>query len=199
MPRPTDTRNRILSLTHEILRTEGVEGVSFDAIARKLGKTKQAVLYWFPSKPDLLAALFLPWLEAETQVACAALTTPCTRADAIGAFVRSVAGFHCTDLDRFRMMYLVPQTLGAAGTPRGAGTVLERVHPVTDRLYGTLAAALAGSPDERRREAAAIHAATLGLVLMVALADHLGDPLKHGTEALVTALVASLTAAADHT
>jgi AcrR family transcriptional regulator len=187
---PTDTRQRILDEARALLASDGLAAVSFDAIARRIGKSKQAVLYWFPGKRDLLAALFLPWLEAETETAVAALADMPSDADAIIRFVRAVSDFHLADLDRFRMMYLAPQVAGhrALVDP----TALEAVHPVTTRLYDALSRHLGGT-QEARRQAVAIHASVLGLVMMVALADAMGDPLKHPTEALVEALIGRLT------
>ncbi len=185
------TSDQILKIAQELVADGGLGAVSFDAIAGRLGRSKQAVLYWFPTKQDLLGAMFLPWLEAEAGVAVAAIDGGRDRNDAIDRFVRAVAGFHLGDLDRFRMMYLVPQT-----TPRSAGMresgFVEQVHPITDQIYGALAAYLEGTPGEERREAVAIHSAVLGMVLMFALADGLDDPLKHDAEGLVDALISVL-------
>lgn len=186
------SREEILEAARALLAAEGLGAVSFDAIARRLGRSKQAVLYWFPSKPELLAALFLPWLKAESAVARAALEgTPSPNA-AIAAFVRGVARFHLEDLDRFRMMYLVPQTLRPAAGTEPNPQMLEQIHPVTGALYTALAERLEAPPEAARAEALAIHSAVLGLVLMVALADTLHDPLRHGTDALIEALIARL-------
>jgi len=61
-----NTGDSILKIAREIMASEGLAAVSFDAIARRLGRSKQAVLYWYPTKHDLLTALFLPWLRAST-------------------------------------------------------------------------------------------------------------------------------------
>lgn len=183
---------KILAIAEELLAAGGPSAVSFDAIAARLGRSKQAVLYWFPTKRDLLAAMFVPWLEAEVEVAEAALADVVGRDAAITAFVHSVARFHLEDLNRFRMMYLAPQITGVRAVGRGDRGAIERVHPITDRLYTALAAKLDGTPPERRRAATAIHAAVLGLILMIALSNAVHDPLKHGSNALVEALVASL-------
>lgn len=190
------TAQAILATARTLLAEGGLGAVSFDAIAARIGRSKQAVLYWFPTKRDLLAALFVPWLEAETNIAEAAVAEAASPELAIAAFVRSVARFHLGDLDRFRMMYLVPQTTATRTAnqqnPHGRG-VVARVHPVTDRLYGALAAQLRGNATERRQAAVSIHAAVLGLILMVALGDAIADPLKHDPDALIEALVAQLT------
>lgn len=188
------TSERILDIARDLLAADGLAAVSFDAIAARLGKSKQAVLYWYPSKNDLLAAMYLPWLEAETGIAERSLAGVRGRDDAIGSFVRAIAGFHLGSLDRFRMMYLVPQTLrpGAQGHMNEA--LVRQVHPVTDRLYAALAAHLPGGRAAARQQAVAIHAAVLGQVLMIALADGLNDPLKHPPADLIDALIDALRA-----
>ena len=105
------TGDQILEIARDLLAEGGLGAVSFDAIAARLGRSKQAVLYWYPTKPDLLAALFLPWLEEEAALAETALRDATDGTDAIARFVRAVAGFHLSDLTRFRAMYLLPQTL----------------------------------------------------------------------------------------
>ena len=187
------TNLEILSIAREILASEGLGAVSFDAIARRLGRTKQAVLYWYPTKHDLLAAMFLPWLEAEAEMACQAVSMSSNRTEAVSSFVRSVARFHLSDLDRFRMMYLVPQTTSAKSPDRQKLVAGDKVYPVTGRLYGALANHLGGDPESARKEAVAIHSAVLGLVMMIAFADALRDPLKHKLDDLIQSLIDALT------
>lgn len=187
-----DTKAQILTIARELLASEGLAAVSFDAIARRLRMTKQAVLYWYSTKHDLLAAMFLPWLEAEAETAVRSVSDATTRDEAIAAFVRAVAAFHLNDLDRFRMMYLLPQTIRpGAGEPHSV-ELLAKVHAVTDRMYRAIADKLDGVPDAGRREAFAIHSAVLGLVLLFGLADSIKDPLKHTASETVEALIASL-------
>lgn len=185
------SREKILKIAREILAADGLGAVSFDAIARRLGRSKQAVLYWYPTKQDLLAAMFLPWLEEEAEFATRSVADAAGRAEAIGAFVRGIAAFHLDDLDRFRMMYLLPQTMKPSGQDLHDSGLLDQVHSVTDRVYGALAARLGGAAEAARREAVAIHSSVLGLVLMCGLADSTRDPLKHKQADLVDALVAS--------
>lgn len=184
-------QEQILNVAREIVAEGGPVALSFDAIAKRLGKTKQAMLYWYPTKSALLAALFLPALEAEVAVAEEALKVVDGRADAIARFVRAVAAFHLGDLDRYRMMYLLPQT-ARGGTRAADRPLMQDIHPITDRLYAALAQHMGGSGAEARREAVAVHGAVLGLVLMFALADAVNDPLKHAEEGMIAALIASL-------
>ena len=186
-----NTRETILSIAQEMLNDEGLDQVSFDGIARRLGRSKQAVLYWFPSRQDLLAAMFLPALTAEAETVEAALYQTSGRTEAVATFVEAMKDFHAANLPRFRMMYLAPQISRAAATRQTQGDVLDQIHAVTNRTYAALAAKLDRAPDVARQEAVAIHAAVLGLLTMLGLADHLEDPLKHGQDSLFDALIRS--------
>lgn len=52
-----ETRSRILDAALDLFGTRGVEAVSLDEIARSVGVRKQSLLYWFPSKGDLVDAV----------------------------------------------------------------------------------------------------------------------------------------------
>lgn len=51
------TSERILEASLRGFGTTGIDGTSLDAIARELGMTKQAILYWYPSKDSLVEAV----------------------------------------------------------------------------------------------------------------------------------------------
>jgi len=51
------TPDRIVAAALRSFGTAGIDGTSLDALARDLGMTKQAILYWFPSKEALLDAV----------------------------------------------------------------------------------------------------------------------------------------------
>jgi AcrR family transcriptional regulator len=53
------TRDRILRVATDQFGTRGVDAVSLDAIAAEVGVRKQTLLYWFPSKDELLGAVLL--------------------------------------------------------------------------------------------------------------------------------------------
>lgn len=48
------TRERVLECALDLFGRRGVDAVSLDEIARAVGVRKQTVLYWFPSKDDLV-------------------------------------------------------------------------------------------------------------------------------------------------
>ena len=51
------TRQRILDAALDMFGARGVDAVSLDEIAREVGVRKQTVLYWFPSKDELVDAV----------------------------------------------------------------------------------------------------------------------------------------------
>jgi AcrR family transcriptional regulator len=57
---PPDTRTRILDTALELFSEHGFEGTTLQQIADRLGFTKAALYYHFPSKDDLLEALLRP-------------------------------------------------------------------------------------------------------------------------------------------
>jgi TetR/AcrR family transcriptional regulator len=64
----TPTRQRILDAAIDRFGARGVDAVSLDEIARAVGVRKQTVLYWFPSKDELVDAV-LEAVAAELHLA----------------------------------------------------------------------------------------------------------------------------------
>ena len=109
--------------------------------------------------------------------------------------VRAVICFHLADLARFRLMYLSPQIGATPNAQRTAAELLEEVHPVTSEMYAVIAAVLGDGPTARET-AVALHMAALGHVLLVALTEAVGDPLRHAPGALADRLAVILAAGA---
>lgn len=103
--------------------------------------------------------------------------------------------FHLADLARFRLMYLSPQIGATPASRQTAAELVKQVHPVTGAMYAAIAAALGDGPASRET-AVALHMAALGHVLMVAMTEAIGDPLRHMPEALADRLAAILAAGA---
>ncbi|MCC5969647.1 MAG: TetR/AcrR family transcriptional regulator [Pararhodobacter sp.] len=189
MPRsPTETSARILDAASALIQSGGPSALTFDAIARRIGMSKQAVLYWFPNKITLISAIALPCLRAEAEAASAAARTAETPADARKRIVLALISFHLADLPRFRLMYVSQQVGGHTAL---APEMLKRIHPVTDTMYTAITEALGNNPDDRA-QAVALHMAALGHVLLMSLADAVGDPLKHKPETLAEVLASML-------
>ncbi len=189
-----ETANKILAAAREIVRAEGPDHLTFDAVAARVGVSKQAVLYWFPNKARLIEALVRPALEAESTAGKNAVSSRATPDEAIRAYIGALAVFHTSDLDRFRLMYVTPQIGQRPGRNGTMLTTLGRLHPATTEMYDALAAQLQEGGRyarliDARRAAAAMHTALLGLVLRMAMADALNAPLRLRNDALVDALV----------
>lgn len=192
-----DTRNRIVAAAARLVRDGGPSALTFDAVAEKLGVSKQAVIYWFGTKADLIEAVSLPGLMAEAETAAAAVAGTGSPREAIRDFVGSVADFHLKDLDRFRLMYVAPQTGRKNRDGAFAPPTTHRIHAVTSQLYAALEEKLVldsgpGGERDQRQRAVVIHTAVLGLVFMISLADAIGDPLRHDTQDLVDTLTEML-------
>ena len=104
MPKRGETAARILAAAREIVRATGPDSLTFDAVAARVGVSKQAVLYWYPNKARLIEALVRPALEAESAAGKGAVSKGATASQAIRAFISALAVFHTSDLDRFRLM-----------------------------------------------------------------------------------------------
>lgn len=84
---PAPTRERILAAALDLFGRRGVDAVSLDDIAAVVGVRKQTVLYWFPSKDELVDAV-LESTASELAVAIeaavrAAPDDPLERVDAV--------------------------------------------------------------------------------------------------------------------
>lgn len=183
MPDP-DTKTRILTAAATLMQDGGPAAVTFDAIAARIGMTKQAVLYWYPNKTALMTAIALPMLRDEAATAIRAVQSARSPADAGRNVVLALTRFHLADLGRFRMLYVAPQ-IGA--DPSAIGRMVTAIHPITDSMYAAIAHALGGG-DKARRQAVALHMAALGHALLTGVTEAAEDPMKHSGEALAEAL-----------
>jgi AcrR family transcriptional regulator len=194
MPKP-NRRDQILKTAITILQQDGVFALTFEAIAKRLGVTKQAVIYYFPSKPKLMEALFLPHLIAETNAAILAMEAHGDRAQIGGCFVKSIVEFHMQDLSRFRTIYLAPQLQTNPRENFGGDdqNFVAQINEATAKMYGLLANLLAKEYGldlvQARRKAFILHTNALGFVLMQSLSAVIEDPLAHDFEHLAAVLI----------
>ena len=87
----SSTRLRILDAATDLFGLRGVEAVSLDVIAGEVGVAKQTLLYWFPSKDDLVqAVLESAVLELSVGVEAAIRATTDDPLDRIDAVVKAV-------------------------------------------------------------------------------------------------------------
>jgi len=197
------TRELILEISNRLVQEQGGAGLTFAAVAKRLGTTKQAVIYWFPTKESLIRALALPALNAEAEAMVAAVAGATSAPDAVGRFVRAFTAHHLADLRRFRLVYLAAQFSARRDQPTVHGAVAAEAPPVTGPMYAALEAKFTADPHfpahlNPRRAAVIVHMAALGLVAMEGLANAVGDPLAHRTEDLIDTLVAMMEGAVQH-
>ena len=53
----------ILRAAAEVFRAEGYDSATLDTIAKRLGISRAAVLYYFPTKQDLLRQVVAPYMD----------------------------------------------------------------------------------------------------------------------------------------
>ncbi|WP_086841920.1 TetR/AcrR family transcriptional regulator [Amycolatopsis kentuckyensis] len=63
MPKPSDTKQRILDVARDLFSKQGVQRTSLQDIADRLGITKPALYYHFPSREDLVRSIIQPLLD----------------------------------------------------------------------------------------------------------------------------------------
>jgi AcrR family transcriptional regulator len=128
MTRKSSTRERILDAATDLFGVRGAEAVSLDTIASEVGVAKQTLLYWFPSKDDLVQAVLVAAVaELSVGVEAAIRATSDDPLDRIDAVVRAV----------FRQAVRRPALLGLVREigrlPSASG---DRLHAAFEPLVG---------------------------------------------------------------
>jgi AcrR family transcriptional regulator len=191
------TKEEMLEAARTIVREEGLGKLTFDAVAERVGVTKQAVIYWFPSKAALLSSTALPDLDSVANVVIDAIADTRTAADTIEHFVRACIGYYLEHLDLFRLQYLKMQLdPDRADVPRED---LQPIHRAVDKLYSAVQRKLIADPTfprvlDSRRTVVNTHMACIGFVTLHGLTMAFNDPMVHGPDALLDSLVDMLRA-----
>ena len=134
-----NTRIRVVDAALDLFGTRGVDAVSLDEIAREVGVRKQTVLYWFPSKDDLVdAVLETAAAELAVVIDAAVRSAPDDPLDRIDAVVRAVFR---PAVRRPALLGLVRE-VGRLPAPQAA-RLREHVAPLVERAIGYLGAEMA--------------------------------------------------------
>ena len=141
------TREAILGTAARIISETGAASLTFQTLGETLGVTKQAIIYWFPSKSDLARELIVPALELEADAVATALKRVRTARKAIEVFLRALVEFHLSDLGRFRLIYVTAQFDPLIWQVAELPQVADRIHVATSRMYGALQSVLRQAPD----------------------------------------------------
>ena len=193
------TREAIVKRAMKIIRRKGASAVTFQALASEFGVSKQAIIYWYPTKWLLVADICLPFMRAEADVLLPAIEQSQGAHEAIDRLVRAFVDHYIDRLPQFRLLYL-PEPLGVT-RPNAPSqqAALAPVHAITSTVYKALEDKIASDNSyepgvSARRAAVAVHMAAVGLVTMFAAADALGDPMVHAPNDMTDALSAVLIA-----
>ena len=133
------TRERILRVATDLFGTRGVEAVSLDAIAAEVGVRKQTLLYWFPSRDELLNAVLLSVAaELHVMIEAAVRAAPDEPLAKVDAVVTAV----------FRPAVRRPALLGLVRevnrlSPVQSAWLRETMSPLVDRATDWLAKEMA--------------------------------------------------------
>lgn len=191
------TRQRILRVTRELLHDRGLSHLTIQGVADELGLTKQAVLYWFPSKNRLLQELFFEAVEAESNVLTAAVENTEGAAQAMEAFLREGLAYYRENLPRFRLTYLLVQLERSVQELIDPEEAEERLYPVTGRIYGALEEKFRADPRfpdqvDPRDFAVSLHMSLLGHVCMLGVQEATGDSFRQTFEAMIDSMLGVL-------
>jgi AcrR family transcriptional regulator len=133
--RRSNTADRILDAALDAFGTRGYEATSLDDLASELGIRKQTILYWYPSKEELLAAVIdrtAGEVTVRLERAVAASEPGFGRIEGIVRAMSRLAARHPTMLGFVR-------EVSRLGPP--ASTRLTRaIAPLVDRASGYLSA-----------------------------------------------------------
>ncbi len=174
-PVPAPTRERILDAALSAWGTRGYDGTSLDTLAGGLGITKQAILYWFPSKEALLDAVIARSAAELSAVLVRALEGAGDGWDKVEAVVRSV----------FRLAARRPELLGLVREvsrlgPPAATRMIEELQPLARRASEFLQAEM-DAGHMRRHDPnlllLAIYSTVIGMVTEVDVMRALGEEL----------------------
>ena len=167
------TGERILDQALDSFGSRGYDVTSLDALAHDLDISKQTILYWFPSKEALMAAVITRSAAELSNVLESALTNAGEGWDRVEAIVRSV----------FRLAARRPALLGllrevARLGPPAATQMTEALDPLVARATGFLSDEMdAGRmrKSDPRLLLLAMYSTVIGMVTEVEVLRALGE------------------------
>ena len=189
-------RAQILDAAREVVRREGVAGLTIEAVAALADVSKPAVYYYFSSKDDLTRALALDRSRDEIEALRSAITAVVPGASVPEAVIRAYTTHHLASLHLFRAEYVWAQVLGMGGEDVDTAVNRDMVALFTlfeERLSQDQERGLLHDGLHLRRVAVSTWAAAHGLVAMLSLLDTTETRLLHDVNDMVDELSAMLT------
>jgi AcrR family transcriptional regulator len=194
--RRADNVNDILEAARELVGSDGPGALTLSAVASRVGLTTPALYHYFESKRALLQDLIAAETGAEAEMLVeTALRWRGDEAELVGEIVRAMYHHYRPNLSAFRLIYMHLQ-IGAPSSTGMDRALLARLHPHSKAMFDALEAVLergkaAGRvavDTHTRRAVVAAHAAAVGLLTMIGLAERADDPLRHTDDVLLRAL-----------
>jgi AcrR family transcriptional regulator len=176
----TPTRERVLEAALVSFGTRGYEATSLDALAAELGVRKQTILYYHPSKADLLDAVIDRAAADLTATLEAAVARAGDGFERVEALVRSV----------FRLAMRRPELLGLLREvsrlgPPAATRLTDNLDPLVQRATAFLEAEMAAGRMRRcdaRLLLLSVYSTTLGVATEVEVLRAVGvEPTLRST------------------
>jgi TetR/AcrR family transcriptional regulator len=167
------TSDRILDAAIDLFGTRGYDAVSLDAVAQQLDLSKQSILYWFPSKEALMAAVISKTAQEITEIMHVALEGAGQGWSRVEAVVRAA----------FRVGARRPALLGILREvnrlgPPAATLMTEELSPLVKRATSFLEAEMDAGRMRRSDPnllVLAIYSTVVGMVTEVEVSRALGE------------------------
>lgn len=148
------TRDRILAAALTAFADRGVEATSLDSLAAEIGIRKQTILYWFPSKEQLLlgvvdhavAQLGSRLSDAAVRARPRSGSTDVALADRVVAVVDTTFRLGTTNPELLDVVREVTRMGPPASTH-----LAEALRPLVDAAAAALAGPRSNEPDEQQR------------------------------------------------
>lgn len=131
-----DTRSRLREVALQLFAEQGYEKTSLREIAERLGVTKAALYYYYPSKEDIVRSLvedYVSQLDALIDWARGQPSTPTMRADLVLRYLDIVAN----GAEVFRMLQQNQAAVSGLAAAKERGELFrERLDALVDLLAG---------------------------------------------------------------
>lgn len=187
-------RSEILTAAQNLLRVDGVDGLTLASVAGELGMTKQALYHYFPSKEALLRCLITQLLDEEVSALRAAIGKSKSAANLLGTMIRAFYDHYADRLDAFRAIYCQSQLDSGTKTGLDEETLRNEINPRTRHFFDLLEERMSvegmSKPERKKVRLLGFLAWTsaLGLLTMLSVADATHDPLVHTDQDLLNTL-----------
>lgn len=156
--KPTITRDHLLDVAEDIVRSDGAKGLTIEALARSAGISKGGVQYSFASKDDLVGALIERWTNQFDEMLKE--DEPTTAVAFVHNYIRAMrASQEATNAKMAGLM------IAYMRNPENLREIREWYHAMLERLGS-------GTPDQQAARVAFLAVEGLFLLRIVGIEDN---------------------------